>query len=47
MDLPRIEWPGAWEELLTAHALGARRVRGQPGNPTVLSATLLRHNGRL
>ena len=46
--LPRIEWPGAWEELLnTAHALGARPVRGETVNLTAHSVILLRHNDRL
>ena len=48
VDLPRIEWPGAWEELLnTAHALGARPVHGQTVNLTAHSTILLRHNDRL
>jgi len=46
--LPRIEWPGAWEELLnTAHAPGSRPVRAQTVNLTAHSAILLRHNDRL
>jgi isoamylase len=45
--LPRIEWPGLWEGLLnTAHATGARPVRGQTINLTAHSAILLRHNDR-
>jgi glycogen operon protein len=45
--LPRVEWPGIWEELLnTARAPGARRVQGSLVNLTAHSVILLRHNER-
>jgi glycogen operon protein len=46
--LPRIEWPGAWEELLnTARPPGARRVQRSTVNLTAHSIILLRHNEHL
>jgi glycogen operon protein len=46
--LPRIEWPGIWEELLnTARQEGIRRLRDPIVNLTAHSVILLRHNERL
>ena len=46
--LPRVEWPGIWEELLnTARSSGVRRVQGSIVNLTAHSVVLLRHNERL
>jgi len=46
--LPRVEWPGIWEELLnTARPPGARRVHGSMVNLTAHSVILLRFNERL
>jgi glycogen operon protein len=45
--LPRIEWPGIWEELLnTARPAGRRRVHGSTVNLAAHSVILLRHNER-
>jgi glycogen operon protein len=46
--LPRIEWPGIWEELLnTARPPGRRRVQGPTVNLTAHSVILLQHNEHL
>ena len=46
--LPRIEWPGIWEELLnTARPPGRRRVPGPTVNLTAHSVILLQHNEHL
>jgi glycogen operon protein len=45
--LPRIEWPGIWDELLnTARQDGIRRVKDPVVNLTAHSVILLRHNER-
>ncbi len=42
--LPRLEWPGMWEQLLNTGQLGRRVVRGQTVNLTSHSLILLRYN---
>ena len=47
-SLPRIAWPGIWEELLnTARPPGRRRVQGPTVNLTAHSVILLQHNEHL
>jgi isoamylase len=47
--LPRLEWPGRWEELLSTARPGenGRTVRTSAVNLTAHSSLLLRHNERL
>jgi len=47
--LPRLEWPGRWEELMSTARPGeqGRTVRTSAVNLTAHSSLLLRHNERL